>query len=53
MEREKNEWNEECKSEKGRLFLSSIFREGGADREGRTGDVYLSKGGCKREASEY
>lgn len=34
-------------------FKALYSRKVGADREGRTGDMYFSKGGCKREASEY
>ena len=34
-------------------FKALYSRKAGADREGRTGDMYFSKGGCKREASEY
>lgn len=49
--REKNEWNEECKSEKRRLFQSTIFKEGGGRQKEEQETCIFQRG--KREASEY
>lgn len=49
MEREKNEWNEECKSER-RLFQSTIFKEGGGrQRRKNRRHVFFQKEGNKEK----
>lgn len=49
MEREKNEWNEECKSEKRRLFQSTIFKEGGGrQRRKNRRHVFFKRRGQER-----